>query len=65
LNNVNLGGMSGCPVFTLVSGGEGTLLQYPRLAGVFTSRWGADPTGDIIEIATFDKVREGEFLISS
>jgi hypothetical protein len=50
------------PVFTLASAGEGSSLSIPRLAGVFTSRWGFDPTGDIIEIATFDHVRESDLL---
>lgn len=62
LGTVNLGGMSGCPAFVLSSSAQHAALQYPRLAGVFTSRWGADPTGDIIEIATFDKVLERDFL---
>ena len=62
LNNANLGGMSGCPVFTLASAGEGSSLSFPRLAGVFTSRWGSDPTSDIIEIATFDHVRESDLV---
>jgi hypothetical protein len=61
LNSVNLGGMSGCPAFVLVSSKVCAELQYPRLTGVFTHRWGIDPTGDIIEIATFDKVHEGGF----
>lgn len=61
LSTVNLGGMSGCPAFVLSSSTQCAALQYPRLAGVFTSRWGADPTSDIIEIATFDKVLESDF----
>ncbi len=65
LNTANLGGMSGCPVFTLASAGEGSILMLPRLAGVFTSRWGSDPTGDIIEIATFDNVRETDLVARS
>jgi hypothetical protein len=60
LSAVNLGGMSGCPAFVLSSSTQCAALQYPCLAGVFTSRWGADTTSDIIEIATFDKVQERE-----
>jgi hypothetical protein len=63
--SVNLGGMSGCPVFALASSGESGLVQYPRLAGVFTERWGRDATIDIIEIATFEKVSECDFLVWS
>ena len=59
LSTVNLGGMSGCPAFVLASSSQCPEL-YPRLAGVFTSRWGADPTIEIIEIATFEKVQESE-----
>jgi hypothetical protein len=40
-------------------------MQYPRLAGAFTHRWGHDPTTDVIEIATFDKVSESDFFASS
>jgi hypothetical protein len=40
-------------------------VQYPRLAGVFTKRWGSDATIDIIEIATFEKVSERDFLVLS
>jgi hypothetical protein len=58
---VNLGGMSGCPVFVLTSSRSCVELQYPRLTGVFIERWGADPTGDIIEIATFENVHESDF----
>ncbi len=65
LKGVKLGGLSGCPVFALASAGEGGLLQYPRLVGVFTHRWGHDATIDIIEIATFEKVSERDFLIPS
>lgn len=65
LKNVNLGGMSGCPVFAIASAGEGALVQYPRLAGVFTDRWGHDETIDMIEIATFEKVSESDFSLSS
>lgn len=61
LNSVNLGGMSGCPAFVLASSKVCATLQYPRLTGVFTHRLGIDPTGDIIEIATFDKVYESDF----
>jgi hypothetical protein len=61
LNSVNLGGMSGCPVFVLASSKVCATLQYPRLTGIFTHRLGIDPTGDIIEIATFDKVHESDF----
>ena len=62
LNNANLGGMSGCPVFTLAPAGEGSSLSFPRMAGVFASRWGSDPTSDIIEIATFDHVLESDLV---
>ncbi len=61
LKNIDLGGMSGCPVFSVDSVGQDGLLVFPRLCGVFTDRWGSDPTTDIIEIATFEKVHEGEF----
>jgi hypothetical protein len=64
LKGIHLGGMSGCPVFVLASASEGGLLQYPRLAGVYTHRWGHDATIDIIEIATFEKVSERDFLVS-
>ena len=65
LKRIKLGGMSGCPVFVLASAGEGGLLQYPRLAGVYTHRWDPDATIDIIEIATFEKFSERDFLVSS
>ena len=45
-------------MFALASAGEGGLLQYPYLAGVFTHRCAHDATIDIIEIATFEKVSE-------
>jgi len=65
MKRIGLGGMSGCPVFALASAGEGGVLQYPHLAGVFTHRWGHDTTMDIIEIATFEKVSVRDFLVSS
>jgi hypothetical protein len=56
LADINLGGMSGSPVFSIAMSASG-LIQFPRLCGVFTDRWGSDPNSDIIEIATFDQVR--------
>lgn len=61
LSTANLGGMSGGPVFVLASSGACGKIQYPRLAGVFTSRWGALPTSDIIGVETFDGVYERDF----
>lgn len=67
LSSVNLGGMSGCPVFVLASAEEGALVQVPRLAGVFSQRWRPDFLVDLdvdfLEIATFAKVRENELRV--
>jgi hypothetical protein len=61
LNAVNLGGMSGCPVFALASSSRCEQLRYPQLIGIFSQRWGGDATSDIIEIATFERVYEADF----
>lgn len=52
------------PSFALASASSG-LLQYPYLTGVFTDRWDRDPTIDIIDIATSEKVSERDFLVWS
>ena len=61
VNNSRPDAKSTEPVFALAYGGDRGLLQFPRLAGVFTDRWGADATTDIIEIATFEKIIESDF----